>query len=269
MYAGVLVVGDGVGQRLGGKGLIEFGGIQPADQRADDAVAGHRTEDREAGGVAVGIGEDAAGVGAGAGLATGRDRVGIDYHQSAGRRHLGAQEAHGNAGHRQSTAIDVNLDGNYAGAAGGPGQRGRRPWIPAGLRIDYLDAGAAVDERLGLREIDADGIHLGTDDALQERIQGVSTLERSLVQPGNGESIVIRGSSDVEVGQETKGGHQPPVDGLAGDGTPVGVGNLDHHGTEEGDVGLELANGTDQLPVTGDHLHLCRGGLRGRGRRRD
>src|ERR1019366_170583 len=44
----------------------------------------------------------------------------------------------------------------------------------------------------------------------------------------------------------------------------VGVGHFDNHGTVVIGVGLQGANGADQLPAPGDHLHLGCGG-RGRG----
>src|ERR1039457_2901464 len=133
----VTEVRDGSGQRLAGEGLIEFDGVQTADQHADGSGTWRRTEDRVAGGIAVGIGKDTAGIRAGSGSATGGRRIGIEYYLSAGRRYLGTLEAHGNVGHGQSEGVDVNLDRTGAGATGGARQR--RSIRSIEPRVDELD----------------------------------------------------------------------------------------------------------------------------------
>src|ERR1019366_5810192 len=165
---------EGSGQRLAGEVLIEFDGVQTADQHADGSGTWRRTEDRGAGGIAVGIGKDTAGLRAGTGSATGGRRIGIEYYLSAGRRYLGTLEAHGNVGHGQSVGVDVNLDRTGAGGAGKARQRSSNRRSNLLRNTDKLDA--VSGEAYGFRKIDTDAIHRRADDVLHKRSRDGTNL---------------------------------------------------------------------------------------------
>src|SRR5664279_1836103 len=74
-------------------------------------------------------------------------------------KNIGIQDAHGNIGHRRSVAINVNLDGIGAGAAGRPRQH--RP-IRSNERVNDARH-TEIRECLGFRKNDTDAIDRGAN----------------------------------------------------------------------------------------------------------